>query len=539
MSIRSAIGWGLSLLITGLLLVKMPLPDGALTLNELMRNHASEIENFNGVVSKACNSILPESDTEIEKEFIRTSKFNFAVAANKCLLKISESSQQRYFLKKNTALNIRLTRQSSQTILEEKTFLLEHLLPLALLPFFAFFWALLFDIKFFGPPAVFLSFFFFYSGLSPLSFLDESFFHFFRLLEHDKNVIGLCLLFIWTRLCKVERSTPWVSKCILTLSGIWNPAFIVATRKSLFWLGKSSKAKSHLLSLQAVFLMLSFSLLAASSNEEDIFLPRYFTFAFLIILIFQSYSGTKNLPNYLWKNPFRITHLVTVLIGELGFHFLHLQVPFILRIALELNAAECVHLKEWRFTWRESKFIASRLSIFLFSAYAAFYASHLGILNLLFQILQINSLELGLPFALFLFGIFSGIVFGGIALPYYFVLSSFTQLSGLSVAKAGLMDGLILGTLLSPISLFNWFTAKDIHMGIHRVIKERIKGLRLSIFAGGIVYFVSGMNSVKILQPVTFLFLMLVLFVNYMREKGWKWLNDKNLQAVRSAPHST
>lgn len=510
-----------------LLLTKIPVPEAILTAAELKRVHSSEIESGLFKVSQSCNSLSPYSDSEIEREFIRTQKLNYAPSGKNCSVKINEASTERYFLKKSTALHLSIfTTTDKPVALYEQSFLVSHLLPLALLPFLAFFLSVILEMKFFTPPLVLSCLFFFYSAFNPIDFFKDSFFSLNEIWNQDKNLLGLCLLFLWSRISRPDNTRPFFSKTLFVLLGVLNPAIIVTARRSLMRLGNNIKAKAQLLSLQTLFLMLSFSLLAISRSTEEIFLPRYFTYAFFVFLAFQLFVSPFSIPTYVWKNPFKAMHLICILLGEVGFHFLSPQTPLILRVSLELIAAEILPLKQPRFFIRNGRFLFSRMLVLFFSSFAAFIANKLGVLTLLFTIMQIETFQLGLPFALFIFGTVTGIIFGGIAIPYFFVLSSFAALANIPEAKAGLMDGLVLGTLFSPLSIFNWFTSKEIHLSVHTILNSRLRTLRLSVLAGGIVYFVSGMNSVKVLQPATFLFLLLVMFVNHMRIRKWKWLSE-------------
>ena len=102
---------------------------------------------------------------------------------------------------------------------------------------------------------------------------------------------------------------------------------------------------------------------------------------------------------------------------------------------------------------------------------------------------------------------------------YGFFIRSFDQ----PLVKAALIDGILAGSMLSPFSLFNLFPAAQFGLDLQDLVRFRIKQLAIPLTISTIIYAVCAINSVAILQPVTFIVLCLLALATRLKRNAWVW----------------
>lgn len=527
------LGWALGIFLSAGILLKLPVNETALTIDAVKRLYPDTLSSITSTAQAHCREIESQNQTPLEKEWVENLRLANSTASERCYLKVSEAKEERFRLSVTKALHLTLIQEKLNSPVYDSPFLISYLLPLSLLPYAIFLLALIFDIPFYPPFFAFLSLLFFYSTLNPISFFASLPASFSSLMLSDKNLLGVCLIFFWTRLWQagasqklspVKPKDTLLSKGILLAFGVWNPSLFVICRKVFSQITSRFQAKSHVLSLQAIALILSVPLmdltLSANPSFQGLLIPRYFSLTFLFCFLLEEGFATEKQT---WTLPFTLLHLLFVLIGETIFYFFIPGTPLILRLSLELLCTELFRQRKLKLSRGNLTFWLSGTAILLMSAFITQMTVNLGGLDLLYRSFSLNEIESGLPLLLFLFAMLTGIVMGNFAVPYFFTLSALSKLTGFPEARAALSDGLIIGILFSPFSLFNWFSAKDLRLSYLKLFSWRWETLKPSLYISLILYFVSGLGSVRVLQPVTFLFLLLAYVVLKLRQRKWKW----------------
>jgi hypothetical protein len=129
------------------------------------------------------------------------------------------------------------------------------------------------------------------------------------------------------------------------------------------------------------------------------------------------------------------------------------------------------------------------------------------------------------PSALVLFtfisGMALGLVSGHFPTAFFALLPLLTQ-NSTPILRAAWVDGVLAGWLLCPFSLLNWIPSTLFHLPSTDTFRARFHQVRIPLVLGIAVYAISGLSSLTILRPVTFVFLCLVIVALHLKHKKWR-----------------
>ena len=98
-------------------------------------------------------------------------------------------------------------------------------------------------------------------------------------------------------------------------------------------------------------------------------------------------------------------------------------------------------------------------------------------------------------------GIAIGFVTGSVSTTFFALSPVLTKFYSVAVVRAALVDGILAGVVLSPLSLYNLLPMVHYRMRLHHLIGLRFRQVAVPLCLGGIIYLVSAINTVAILRP--------------------------------------
>lgn len=334
----------------------------------------------------------------------------------------------------------------------------------------------------------------------------------------------------------------WLNRAILGSIGLWNPAaFTIAGRLFLPFQGSVNRIASFF-TAQVAAVCLSLYLLAFDINQlqafmsDSLLLPRYFTFGALIFMFLQ-HERPKREP-ITWKlGGFWRSVLCIVAIEAMAFHFRFLEgTSTITRIGAALVISQLLAPVgvRWKSFGREALHWSAMVVL---SACIAVLSAQLSVTDLTLLIFDPRIHPTGVVFFTFLSGIVLGFVSGSFAISFFALFATLMKTAAVPLVKAALLDGILAGILLSPLSIHNLLPAAQFGVSMSNLIAYRFKQLAFPLAIGTLIYAVAAINSVAILRPATFVFLCLVAVVAQLKRKAWKLKNYTISLDSRNAAH--
>jgi hypothetical protein len=353
-------------------------------------------------------------------------------------------------------------------------------------------------------------------------------------LTQDPYFIGVTLLALWAAIklsLKQEKlQTPQthtkLKKGFVSILGMWSPIFY-SFAQSIFYKVRTQGA--HLIyNTQAILFALSIYLIFFDVKKISIFLnqslwlPRYFTFALLLFFFARYGFRTPHSSNMGIDRTFIISFMIIFASEVLFVFFPELRIMnSFARMALILLVTEILfNYKKITPTWIKT-FIPCTLSIFgLFLFYNI--STESGVLELAFTLWDPRVHPSVLTLYTFICGTIIGYLTGNVSITYFLLYTSLVKIHGIPTAKAALVDGVILGNLISPFSLLNVIPAFFNKKSIQEIISTRLRLVYFPLIISAITYALCSWQAVSILQPVSFIFLCLVLVAYMMKKNNWQ-----------------
>ncbi len=429
---------------------------------------------------------------------------------------------------------------TSGILVARRPFSLQTPSPLVLFPFALFLLGLIFRVVAFGPMLTFFLFALFTEGGNLILLFSTFAKATTRLVSGDKYFWGLSFVLAWVALfsTRVEDNTDqnrrlpfkvpaFLSQWMGILVGIWNPG-VFSCFLTLFRLPARGLSKmAPLFNQQILAVTLSLYLFNFDRTrggqwlESSLLMPRYFSFAVLILLVLQprpmflSYQESQT-----WFFRFLRPACLVIPIELLlqmwpawrGFSVLA-------RVAFLLMVCEFAWSKGLRLRPAMRVFITGLVPLFLcFLAGEMTTAS--GVPELVTVITHPRFHPSFYPLFVFLSGFLLAFVTGNPATAYFTLV---LNLWGQAGPRGALVDGILAGALLSPFSLLNWVPLRQLGVRPIAWYLGRFRQLGPALAIGGFIYTIGGIQSVAILQPVTFIFLILVAVAFALKERGWQW----------------
>jgi hypothetical protein len=304
------------------------------------------------------------------------------------------------------------------------------------------------------------------------------------------------------------------------LYGLWNPVALTIALRTVFPFQHVASRLKLLLDGQVLLFALSLYLLSTTTDRWDdlrtsVVLPRYFTFALLLFTLL-NWERLKARPlPAIWKLPFARRSLCAQLGWLNGW-------PTLVRIAIWLNLSVLVTPTAIR--WKETLRHATPAIAWIYCiSILAVMAQLQGLPELLTSLANPQFHPIAAAFFTFLSGILLGVFTGHFGVAFFPLATTLVGTFDTPLIRAALLDGALLGCLLSPLSMLNQATIVLFHFAPADLFRARWNQMKVPFAVGILIYMVSAFNSVAILRPVTFVFLCLVAVAIRLRQVNWKF----------------
>ncbi len=255
--------------------------------------------------------------------------------------------------------------------------------------------------------------------------------------------------------------------------------------------------------------------------ESSLLMPRYFSFAVLVMLMLQPrpmFLSNQDTQNWFFRF---LRPAMFVLPLEIGLSFWPTWRTFSLvaRIGFLLVLSELVWAKGLRVRAAGKIFATGIVPLFLCFLVGEL-TTRAGIPELVSVMTHPRFHPSFVPLFVFLSGFLLAFVTGNPATAFFMLV---LNLWNAPAPRGALLDGILAGALLSPFSILNWVPLKQLGVRPLAWYLGRFRQLGAALAIGGFIYAIGGIQSVAILQPVTFLFLILVAVAFALKERGWQW----------------
>lgn len=517
----------------GFILHLLPFDENRLAVHRLHTLVTSE-DAWKNEVTAICTSLTTRQGAEIENLFLLRLPHLSAVDGG-CPFTIGYTKGLRFYVRTQWAMDIRIETGDKPF---HRTFSFETFRPMVLWPIAAFLFALLFDIRMWGMGLTVFLHLFFLGGLNPIP-MTNLILQSGVLTLTDENLIGLALCLLWSSLVRAQtrhipvrfEKTPKeaLGNRLLALAiGLWNPVFYTLLGRHLFPLRAKRGAIAFFLDSQLVLAALSLYLLsfqaldAGTSLGGSFLLPRYFSFAVLFCLVNHfSLSSTK--PQVcLWHSIASVRTLAFIV----GVEAIAWGVPPVRELNVLTRVGLALVLSAfWEEKWQWAKAVRPFVKSFGFLFLSLFLATSAGRSGLIDTLLAlcVPNVHSGMsPLVTFMGAIVVGAVVGGFS-HAFFPLVVFLNFPEAAQLRAALLDGVLVGILLSPFSLFNLLPSHQFRFSLPDLLHRRFKQLFIPLIIGCIVYGLGALHTVAILQPVTFIFCCLAALAVRLRNQLWEW----------------
>lgn len=535
------IRWFVAFATAALLLHSIPFSQRDVATHRLEQDISQSLGTLQQI-SSSCNELIANENTPLERWFINQLAPSKTITDSKnqtsCVLKAQENHSTRFYLFAQWTLGFEIFKSGSPSSFVSAQYSTEFPLPLSLLPLLVFMFMIPFNHSKNGSLLHLLAYFLFLSGLSLIQFLNLVPKTLVDIFTTDRLFLGLLLFSLWLALKNVSdriqtrmattKLEALLNTFISNIVGIWNPLLYTLLGPLIFPLGHQIKNLNLFFNSQMIIITLSLFFLGLDfSNVYSFFTtfltPRYFSFAIIFYLFSTLIPKIPSRQPIIWQiKHFKRYFFVVLFIETVSFLLPESKnIPTLTRIALAFLLVEFSRFKleSWRAIsqrWRGPLFAL------LISAFTAAFSSKIGVLDLVIAICDPRKH----PTTVVPFNLLSGFVIsfltGGLASPFFVLLSDMMQTSPNPIMKAALFDGVLAGLFLSPFSLFNLFPAFQHNIPIHEVLKLRCRQCFIPLFVGLIVYFVGTVTSLRILPPVCFVFCCIGVVTLKLKRSQWK-----------------
>ncbi len=538
MNLSKTSGFLISAIASFFILNRLPFDSKLVELIRIERSTPIE-KGWTGKTLSQCSKFTSQNSTREEDLWAE----RLVVAANTsgapCQVSVTSVRTQQMGLRTFTKGDARISN-SSGTVIANRAFSLQTPTPLVLFPFALFLLGLIFRVVSFGPMLTFFLFALAMEGGNLILLFSTLFQATVSLWSNDKYLWGLTLILAWVALFSTREEPPvdsprrlpfklptiW-SQCLGVLIGMWSPG-VFSCFMSLFRLPARGISKlSPLFNQQILVATLSLYLFNIDRTrggawlESSLLLPRYFSFAVLVLLLLQPrplFFSAQETQSWFFRF-LRPAFFVIPLELLLEFWPAWRSFSLVARIGLLLVLSEAMWPKGLRTTAAAKVFLSGLLPLFL-----CFLAGELtlrsGVPELVTVISHPRFHPSFFPLFVFLSGFLLAFVTGNPATAYFTLV---LDLWNHQVPRGALLDGILAGSLLSPFSILNWVPLKQLGIRPIAWYLGRFRQLGPALAIGGFIYTIGGIQSVAILQPVTFIFLILVAVAFALKERGWQW----------------
>ncbi len=494
---------------------------------------------LNDEINQRCQLLYARGETKVEKFFLdHLSPSSTATGTEPCLMSIVSEAKNRFFLHTQWDFRIEVKPENGARI--ERNYIVEFPRPLVLLPLAGFLLALIFEVHFWTLSGTVLLYLFALGGGNLIRTATQTTRSLWLAMTTDAAYPGLLLLLLWLAVYRCQktarplprkRAHPWeriTSRLMGTLVGLWNPAAYTLTARLFFpFRGALSRLTSF---FDSQFLIFALSLYLLSVDiksyrdllEKGIFLPRYFSFAALLFFGLTYWSTPIRRQVILWQIPRFAWGFASVILIEL----LSWRVPglrdqsFLVRAGGALALSEVIRYKH--VAWGAAVRVFTPWAFVLtLATFIPTHSQESGVKDLVLVLLEPKMHPSVMAFFTFLAGMGLGFVTGNFSASFFALFTSFLQAQETPLLRAALLDGILAGNFLSPFSIFNLLPCVQFELKLRQLIAFRFRQLAIPLLIGAAIFAVSAINSVAILQPVTFVFLCLLIATLQLKKSAW------------------
>ncbi|MBI1862412.1 MAG: hypothetical protein HYR96_15980 [Deltaproteobacteria bacterium] len=486
---------------------------------QLLSTDREFIEN----VESQCSMISGVDQTDGEAAFLRAVNLSQGEGgSNRCQLRVASKNLSRFGLQSLWNFTVQLKNQEGFVF--QKAFSVSFPLPGALAPLIVWALALAFGIRFSLVWAI-VAYVSASAAFNParLSLLIVS--SASRMMITEKHFLSLCALYFWSLLMKhsIPRKLMTWPRPLGVLLGVWHPSSLAGVfplQYSKTFVEKGWIEPILCATLSAYFLVPQWD--ALQPWLTSLMLPRYFTFAVILFLGTRSWlsAKTERQPVCLWLIIRSV--LACILVEGLA-----REIPTIgrfdlfLRLTLTINVA--LIATPGRFNW---KAIVKNLLVLRWPALGLFVSAFTlttGLGDVLLEYCNPLYHPNTVVLCTFLAGLLMGTTTGNFSYSFFQLLPLLAKYHSDSLVQAALVDGVTAGTLLSPfhpivLMTFGYFDQRMIN-----AYKGRISLLWPALVVGIVIYSLSSLKGIIILQPITFTFLCLLFAAAKLKENRWSF----------------
>lgn len=537
MNFTREFGLLVSSIATGLILFLVPVDDAKVALLRL--DHALNLEHtLKADILQRCSSLAGHPGSVEEKFFLdRYAPPRAEGPARPCQVTIEAASYSRFFLRTYSNFLIRVAPDGGRPFFE-KNYHVQFPRPLCFFPIALFLLALIFEFKPWGLGCTLGTYLFCLAGGNAIRTTELVVHGTAVTLTADQTFQGLLLILLWLALFLSGRHTTPVSDAKLKpheralnrafsgLIGLWNPTVYTLFGRLFAPLRGTVSRLTPFLDAQLFAGALSLYLLSVDLTkpleflEGSLLLPRYFSFSAILFLLLTHFTRRPRRRIVISRVPRVWLAFVSVAIFELvalRVHTFH-EWPTLTRVGLALLLSELAWPKV---ELKEAMRLFSRWGGVLFlGSFVAVASQRSGVTDLALALAAPKVHPTMYVFFTFLSGLVLGFLTGNFSTSYFTLLLAL-KAHDLPQARAALLDGILAGVLLSPFSLFNLLPSAQFGIHVHKLVAFRWRQLAFPFLIGGVIFAVGAINSVAILQPVTFVFLCLVVVAFQLKKRTW------------------
>lgn len=479
--------------------------------------------DFVQTVESHCSLIVGEEQSDSEAAFLRAVNLTKSLPnINRCDLRVASKHISRLGVRSFWNFTIHLKNQAGFVF--QKSFAISFPLIVALFPLLVWALALSFGIRwsFVGALAAYC---FFSAAFNPASLSALVIQSSQRMLVTEKHFLSLCCLYFWSLLIKhsVPKKLVFWPKTLGAALGTWNPvslAGVFPIQYSRLNIEVGWIEPILCTTLSAYFLVPQWDSVQVLINALT--LPRYFTLAvvlFLGVRYIRSHEKSQQ-PVCMWL-------IARSLAGIAAIETLAQFVPAIskidifLRITLAINTALLITPR--RYKWKaigEGCLVLRWLTLGLF---VSTFTVHTGMGDVLLEFCNPRYHPNSVVLYTFFAGLLMGAITGNFSYSFFQILPLLARYHSDPLVQAALIDGVTAGTLLSPFHPITLITFGYFENVVGKTYSARIRLLMPALTVGIIVYSISSLKGISILQPITFVFLCLVFTALKLKEHRWSF----------------
>ncbi len=526
---------------TGILLHFVPYDGEKVALYRLQEKLRQEPE-LTEKISTQCSS-LESADNRAAARFVSKS-FRLpspgTSGAGKCLVVLESSQTQRFFVRNYAHFALAVQGENGNMVYR-RDYDIEFPRPLALLPLAVFLLSLVWGFKPWGLAWTLGTYVLLLGGGNLIRALEFGVKSTLITFGGSQPLLGTLLVLFWVALHRSRRDRKparlysvkvesWINKVLSVLLGLWNPAIFTAASK-LFLPFRGSLARiTFFMDAQFFIVCGSLYLLAADWRNprafvmESLLLPRYFSFAAALFLSLGYWTPTPKKRAIAW-HQLRFWRAAGFVIATEGLAFrfpVMREISTVTRVGLSLIASELVMPRS--IAWRSAvRSFLPWAAMLLVATFITLQSVQAGVSELVLVLWEPTAHPTAVALFTFISGVFLGFLTGNFAITFFALYGVLIRSFDQPLVKAALIDGILAGSLLSPFSLFNLFSAAQFGLDLQELVRFRFRQLAVPLTISTIIYAVCAINSVAILQPVTFVFLCLVALATRLKKNAWTW----------------